>query len=64
METDYVYPDISDRTSPKEWLENGKPDLLENATKRKLAILGEPSSADFSPDLDMEIRSNFKIHLP
>jgi len=63
METDYVYPDISDRTSPKEWLEIGKPDLLENATKRKIAILSESSSAEFSPDLDMKIKSKFKIHL-
>ncbi|GFE64255.1 trimethylamine methyltransferase family protein [Litoreibacter roseus] len=64
METDYVYPALADRTSPKEWMENERPDLLKNATRRKLEILASDSLAAFAPDLDQKIRAAFPIHLP
>ena len=35
MQTEYVYPELADRSSPKEWEENNKPDLLQMATVRK-----------------------------
>lgn len=63
MQTDYVYPSLGDRTSPKEWAELGKPDLLEKATARKEQILSERSAARFDPALDAEIRNRFNIHL-
>lgn len=63
METDHVYPNLGDRMSPKEWVEKGKPDLLEKATAKKEAILGERSKARFAPDVDAAIRERFKIHL-
>ena len=34
MQTEYIYPVLGDRTSPKEWAENGKPDLLLKAKER------------------------------
>ncbi|WP_204114181.1 trimethylamine methyltransferase family protein [Shimia biformata] len=64
MQKDHVYPSLGDRTSPKEWAEKGKPDLLKNATSRKQDILATPSAARFDPDLDSAIRARFKIHLP
>lgn len=63
MQADHVYPTFGDRTSPKEWAENDKPDLLEKATARKEQILAEPSPARFDPVLDLELRSRFKIYL-
>lgn len=63
MQSDYVYPGLGDRTSPKEWAEMDKPNLVENATKRKLEILAEPSAARFDPELDAKLRDKFKIHL-
>ena len=63
METDYVYPTLSDRTSPKEWIENSQPELLKNATALKEKILNEKSEAEFEDLLDNKIRSKFKIHL-
>ena len=63
METDYVYPTLSDRTSPKEWFENSQPELLKNATNLKDKILSESSAAEFDEILDNKIRSTFKIHL-
>ena len=64
MQTDHVYPNLGDRTSPKEWVENEKPDLIEKATARKLEILSQRSDARFDPDLDRAIRERFNIHLP
>ncbi len=64
MQTEYIYPELGDRTSPKEWDELGKPDLIQKAIARKEAILSEPSSARFAPDIDRAIREAFKIHLP
>ena len=64
MEKDYVYPTIGDRTSPKEWAEIGKPDLNQQAIKRKEEILSKPSKAAFDQELDDQIRDAFKIYLP
>ena len=64
MQTDYIYPALGDRTSPKEWLENGKPDLLEKAISRKNELLANPSRASFPKTLDDKIRKRFEIHLP
>jgi trimethylamine--corrinoid protein Co-methyltransferase len=64
MQADHVYPAMGDRTSPKEWDENGKPDLIAKAKARKEEILSHRASARFDPSLDAEIRRKFKIHLP
>ncbi|WP_306152586.1 trimethylamine methyltransferase family protein [Roseovarius sp. MMSF_3281] len=64
MQADHVYPSLGDRTSPKEWDECGKPDLVDKARARKEAILATPSAARLNPALDAEIRKAFNIHLP
>lgn len=64
MEQDHVYPSFGDRTSPKEWNELGKPDLIERATARKDEILAQRATARFDPMLDADIRQRFNIHLP
>ena len=63
METDYVYPAFGDRTSPKEWVENGSPVLVENARKLMEDILAVPSAASFAPLDDARIRERFPIRL-
>ena len=63
MQTDHVYPTFGDRTSPKEWVEKGKPDLVARAVARKEEILGTVSAARFDPMTDAEIRKAFRIHL-
>lgn len=62
MQSDYVYPRLADRTSPKEWEELGRPDLLARASARKAEILSEPSRAALPPDIDAAIRKRFPIH--
>jgi trimethylamine--corrinoid protein Co-methyltransferase len=64
MQTDFVYPALGDRTSPKEWAELNKPDLIQKAIKRKNEILDKRSAARFDPDTDARIRAAFNIHLP
>ncbi len=64
MQSDYVYPRLGDRTSPKEWAETGKPSLIDAAIARKEAILAQPSRAQFDSALDQALRARFNIHLP
>ncbi|MGB0607567.1 MAG: trimethylamine methyltransferase family protein [Paracoccaceae bacterium] len=64
MQTEYIYPALGDRSSPKEWEELGKPDLIEKAKARKAEILNQPSAAQFSADIERDLRAAFKIHLP
>ena len=64
MQADHFYPALGDRTSPKEWAEKGKPDLIDAATARKQSILSERSAARFDPVLDAALCARFNIHLP
>lgn len=64
MQTDYLYPCLANRSSPKEWDELGKPDLIAKATEKKEKILSERAAARFDPVTDAAIRARFKIHLP
>jgi len=63
MQTDYFYPDIGDRSSPKEWIERNKPVLIETAIARKREILAEPSRALLSAEVDAAVRAAFSIRL-
>ena len=64
MQSDCVYPTMGDRTSPKEWAELDKPDLVEKATARKEQILATRPAAAFDRTLDAAIRDRFNIYLP
>ncbi|MEO1291535.1 MAG: trimethylamine methyltransferase family protein [Pseudomonadota bacterium] len=60
METEYVYPALADRTSPKEWVEIGRPDLIAKAIARKNRIL-DAAKPLIDPDTDAKIRNRFTI---
>ena len=62
MQTEYVYPAVADRSSPKEWNENGRPDLIEKAIERKNRILRESRAPLIDPAVDEAIRKAFRIH--
>lgn len=64
MQVDYVYPELGDRTSPKEWVERDRPDLIQKATARKEQILAQRAAARFDAQTDQAIRARFNIHLP
>ena len=62
MQSDYVYPRVADRTSPKEWEERRRPDLLAKARERKEAILAAAKPA-LDAATDRAIRERFTIHI-
>ncbi|UPH70460.1 trimethylamine methyltransferase family protein [Abyssibius alkaniclasticus] len=63
MQTEYIYPALGDRTSPKEWAEIGKPDLVAKAIARKHEILASPVPAMFDSAHDADLRARFPIRL-
>lgn len=62
MQTEYIYPAVANRSSPKEWNELGRPDLVQKAIERKNRILAEaaPSLIDF--EADAAIRKRWQIY--
>ena len=63
MQRDYVYPEVGDRLSPKEWNEKGRPDLLEKARARVSEILAAPRPQHLSTEVDQEIRKHYPVRL-
>ncbi|WP_224814337.1 trimethylamine methyltransferase family protein [Hasllibacter sp. MH4015] len=61
MQSDFVYPALGNRMSPKEWEEAEKPDLLANATARKEAILAE-GACQVDAALDRAVRERYRIY--
>ena len=61
MQTEYVYPTLGNRMSPKEWNEAGRPILLDRAIARKHDLLAR-SVSTIDPALDAAIRAKFNIH--
>ena len=65
MQTEYFYPAIGDRFSPKEWNEKGRPDILQRAIEEKKRILSTYFPSHISRAIDDRLRSRFSnIHLP
>ncbi|MEJ6388057.1 trimethylamine methyltransferase family protein [Gymnodinialimonas ulvae] len=61
MQSDFVYPRLGNRMSPKEWEEADKPDLIAGATARKHEILAQaPCQVD--PVTDAAVRARWKIY--
>ena len=60
MQTEYVYPTLGNRMSPKEWGEAGNPILLDQAIARKEALLANGRS-QVDPRLDRAIREKYNI---
>jgi trimethylamine--corrinoid protein Co-methyltransferase len=66
MQTEYFYPAVGDRFSPKEWNEKGKPDILSRAIAEKKKILAERFPRHVPKAIDDRLRARFEnlIHLP
>ncbi|HPE24814.1 trimethylamine methyltransferase family protein [Albidovulum sp.] len=61
MQTEYIYPTVANRMSPKEWNEAGKPLLLDAAIARKNEILSKAGNM-VSPEIDRAIRAKYSIY--
>ena len=64
MQREYIYPEIGDRTTPKEWEEMQKPRMLDKAAAEKHRILDGYFPNHISDELDAESRARFDIKLP
>lgn len=64
MKRDYVYPQIGDRLSPKDWAEQGSTDVLQRATEKVQEILRSHFPGHISEQVDAAIRAQLPIRLP
>ena len=63
MQSEYIYPTVGNRNSPKEWREKGQPMLIDTA-KRKLAeILATHHPHHISREMDDAIRTGYPVRL-
>ncbi len=63
MQSEYIYPELSDRESPNDWADMGKPVILEKAIKEKKEILSEYFPNHISDRIDKVLREKFDIQL-
>ena len=63
MQSEYIYPEFSDRSSPNVWEENNKPILLDKAVRKKNEILNSHFPTHVSNATDEQIRAQFPIFL-
>jgi trimethylamine---corrinoid protein Co-methyltransferase len=64
MQKEYIYPELGNRMSPKEWNEAGRPDIVERASARKMEILTTYYPEYIPEPIDDLIRSRHDIKLP
>jgi trimethylamine---corrinoid protein Co-methyltransferase len=64
MQTEYIYPAMANRMSPKEWNEAGKPDILQKAIAKKKEILSTYYPEYIPLEIDAIIRQHHDIKLP
>ena len=64
MQVEYVYPEVGDRSSPKEWAEAGSSDVVERARGKTRAILERHYPGQVDAATDTRIRAAFDIKLP
>ncbi len=63
MKTDYFYPAVSDRHSPRDWEEAGATDVLARARDRTREILDSHYPAHLDDDVDRYFRERYPILL-
>ena len=64
MQRDYVYPQVSDRSSPNQWDEQGRPSVVDRARVRTRQILDNHFPSHIDEDLDSNILDAFPVRLP
>jgi trimethylamine--corrinoid protein Co-methyltransferase len=63
MQSEYIYSEFSDRSSPNVWEENNKPLILNQAIRKKKEIIGSHFPSHVSAETDAQIREQFPIFL-
>jgi trimethylamine--corrinoid protein Co-methyltransferase len=63
METEYLYPEVGDRTPPGAWEQQGSKDMLERAHAKAVEVLSTHYPSHIDPETDAAIRDRFPIRL-
>ncbi len=63
MQSDFLYPEISDRRTPDEWAEAGSPTIRDSALARTKQILRNHYPGHISIEAGQAIRERYDIHL-
>jgi trimethylamine--corrinoid protein Co-methyltransferase len=63
MQTEYIYPDMHDRLSHKEWAELGRPKVLDRAIDKVQSVLATNYPSHISDEVDARIRAELPIRL-
>ena len=61
METEYLYPKIANRLSPKEWAEVGKPDIVTDAQSYIRETMAQPAPSHISAALDKSLKDKWPL---
>ncbi len=61
MKSDFLYPVISDRLSPDQWIEAGSLNMLDRAAKLTRTIFDNHHPTHIPENIDKRIRDNFNI---
>ncbi|MBI4883829.1 MAG: trimethylamine methyltransferase family protein, partial [Actinobacteria bacterium] len=64
MQTEYIYPAVGDRLSPKEWNEVGRPKVIDRAIAKVQEVLATHFPNHIPDDVDDQIRAELPIKLP
>ena len=64
MESEYLYPNVGDRTAPGAWEQEGSKDMLERAHEKVVEVLSRHYPNYIDAAADAEIRARFPIKLP
>ena len=64
MESEYLYPNVGDRTAPGAWEQEGSKDMLERAHEKVVEVLSSHYPNYIDAAADAEIRKRFPIKLP
>ncbi|MDE0309461.1 MAG: trimethylamine methyltransferase family protein [Acidiferrobacterales bacterium] len=64
MQKDYVYPEVGDRTSPKEWAEQGSTTVIEKSQMIVQQILSSHYPRHINDATDEALRAQFPVCLP
>ena len=64
MKTEYLYPNLADRSTQEEWENEGSPDIRKRAEKKAREILNSHYPVYIDEKIDKKVRENFPIEIP
>ena len=64
MESEYVYPDLADRSSPDDWAQKGSRDMWQRASERVREVMTAHFPQHVVDADDTAVRERFPIRLP